>query len=139
MDLHNISKLQTPRANLLEYKGKPTRLHTWIAASRTSRTTLKVHQLCGKYFERGKKTVLYFRGHLPTSHLFLTAIQSHRAYTCFVLKPSLHLLIIIFHLQLDPSSQMSIWLCCLLHREGRGSLHFLKAKRKAIQAFFFFL
>lgn len=81
-----------------------------------------------KYFERDKKTILYYRGRLSTSVLLPTAIQPQNLCLLGVSKTGQHFLMKIFHLQLDSSSWISIWLCSILLREGRGSLHFFEAE-----------
>lgn len=81
------------------------------------------------YFERDKKTILCFRGHLSTSLLLPTPAQTQSLHS-LGLKTTTgqHLLVEIFHLQFDSSSWISIWLSSILLKAGRGRLHFFKAE-----------
>lgn len=80
-----------------------------------------------KYFERDKKTILCFRGHLSASLLLPTATPPHSLHSLGVKSTTgQHLLVKIFHLQFDSSTWISIWLCSVLLRAGRGRLHFFK-------------
>lgn len=119
---------------IAESEGKPSsmkmeaypRLHKQIAASSSSSTTQKVHQL------HRKSILKEIRKPFSTSedtyqHLFYYPQQTATEPT-FTWYDGQHLLTKVFHLQLDSSSQISIWLCSILLRGGRGSLPFFKAE-----------
>lgn len=134
LEIRGITSGPPKHHQIAESEGKPSsvkmeaypRLHTWIAASSSSSTTQKVHQL------HRKSILKEIRKPLSTSQSICQCLfyypQQAATKPTFTWYDGQHLLMKIFPLQLDSSSQISIWLCSTLLRAGRGNLPFFKAE-----------